>query len=157
MEPLTDTINTIFSEEKENVITLGRERLRLKGLIATTEITVKEMEAALADVESRLYKRMKEENLTVIGIDGVNFRPKDQYWASISMGDNISLKQIKNLGLEGLIKETVNAQTFSAEIRKLIDNGEIFYDNEENAWKRRLENDCVEPIAFSITKKEKIG
>lgn len=160
---LNETITEIFRDPltDEKVSDIAKEYLRVKTLIKSREATAKEMKASLKEISERLYRRMNEEGMTRIGIDGVNIGPRDVYWASMAMGNEEALKQIRDMELERLIKKTVNSQTFSAEIRRRIEADEIFFDDEEEKWKRRIDtvlnNDITEDIHFSIIKKQEIG
>jgi len=150
-------MDNIFQDN--NAVEYLIDRLRI---LRDKNDEIKRLTAELKNLEStrnayqlELYNSMVEMQIDKIGVDGKTFYPTSLYWASIPEAiKDQGFEQLKEIGLDGLIKMTVNCQSLSAEIRQMIRDNKIEYIEDGNKW---IIKDTGEQLYMSIREDKKIG
>lgn len=127
--------------EQETEVTLGEHQNRLKLLsnklheLKQQKDEVKKqaslLEEEIVKVSSDLLSLMREQDLQNFKTPRGTFYVHNQTWCRILDTDK-AFPYLREVGLGSLIKETVNTQSLSSDVRKLCEEGTIFLTDLEN-------------------------
>ena len=116
----------------KEILLLSDRYKQLREEKQALEAKVKEINKDIEQVEYDLSQFMTDEEVQKFDRNGVTFYLSTKTYASPAAGRREDLQQwLKDNGYGDLVKETVNANTLSAFVRELLEEGELPEDLSE--------------------------
>jgi hypothetical protein len=160
-------MENIFVDEQitETLVKRLRNLRNMNEEIKSLESSLKNLKSERDDYQIDLYDSMTEAQIEKLGVDGKTYYPQKIIWASIpeSLREG-GFNQLNKLGLESLIKMTVNTTSLSAVVRGLIKDELVRYNEETEDYEycEEYEEDGEKktewkPLIMTIREDHKIG
>ena len=117
--------NEISSEEMEgatSIVPLAQKYGTEKNAIKTDEAKIKKRKAALAEQEAELFLLLENIGIESFVTGGHTYYRRVDTYYSINVGKaETALEWVRSAGYGGSIKETVNFQTLTSNIKEFIE------------------------------------
>ena len=112
----------------DELLELAREVVNLRAHRDSLNSELKTVKDRLKSLEEELHSRLVAAGLKGLKLDtGHTITPTMRVHASMRDPEAV-LQWLREIGLGGLIQETVNRQTFEAQVRRLLEEGEDIPD-----------------------------
>lgn len=126
----------MFQNTSEPLLELARDLVLQKELAQSLKDQLEEINKEIATKEQNLYDLMLENVVDGLKINGKSLSPQLVKWANIPADNqNAGFMELRRMGLESFIRETVNSQTLSAEVRRQVEEGNLEKKNDMWVWK----------------------
>lgn len=105
---------------------LGKEYYEVDKQIGELNEQVDNLKAKREELLNRLVAEMREEDLPEFSVEGINKRfalKTDQYASYLVENQEKVFEALRDLGYDGIIKETINNKTLNSTIKELTDSG----------------------------------
>ena len=105
---------------------LGKEDYEVDKQIGELNEQVDNLKAKREELLNRLVAEMREEDLPEFSVEGINKRfalKTDQYASYLVENQEKVFEALRDLGYDGIIKETINNKTLNSTIKELTDSG----------------------------------
>lgn len=105
---------------------LGKEYYEVDKQIGELNEQVDNLKAKREELLNRLVAEMREEDLPEFSVEGINKRfalKTDQYASYLVENQEQVFEALRDLGYDGIIKETINNKTLNSTIKELTDSG----------------------------------
>lgn len=105
---------------------LGKEYYEVDKQIGELNEQVDNLKAKREELLNRLVDEMREEDLPEFSVEGINKRfalKTDQYASYLVENQEQVFEALRDLGYDGIIKETINNRTLNSTIKELTDSG----------------------------------
>lgn len=110
----------------QGMLQLSDTYRKLRDAKKDLEAALKDTNAQIAEVEEQLVAQMVDSEVQNFSRDGMQFYLSTQTYASpVAQRRDDLHTWLKMNGFEGLVKETVHAQTLSAFIREQLEEAEV--------------------------------
>jgi len=111
--------------KQNNMRELALERIELWGEKAKWEAELNATKEALKAVDEKLYQAMLDSDSTRCNFGGYNFilAPKARVNVSPENQEKL-IAAFREQGFGGIVKESVNAQTLDAQVRRLLEEND---------------------------------